>query len=214
MTINKLVMAGLACAVLAGCGGSSDPALTPREAFLADGRDFRAESRRLGFLQDTTARYMPSVGTVTYTGSSEVVVDTAAETTFMYGDATMTADFAAETVTGSMSNFIGGTGPAADVPGDAALDNLVSYAGTLNLSNGDIGDADASDISANFGGTLTGGGNTFVFEGFMFGVFKGNPAMGGAPNIQGALVESASALTTVTANGVVADGAVGFEVSK
>jgi hypothetical protein len=38
--------------------------------------------------------------------------------------------------------------------------------------------------------------------------------MGGAPNIQGALVESAPDLTTVTANGVAADGLAGFQVSN
>ena len=215
--ISKPVIAAMACSgllVLAGCGGSSEPALTTREAFTADGLAFVDESERLLALQDTTARNMPTVGSVTYTGSSAVVVDTATETTFMLGDATMTANFAAGTVAGSMSNFVGGTGPSGDDPGVDALDNLVSYDGALTLSNGDIGDADASDISAAFGGTLIGGGTTFVFDGFMFGVFKGNPAMGGAPNIQGAVVESAADLTTITANGAAASGLAGFEVSQ
>jgi hypothetical protein len=44
--------------------------------------------------------------------------------------------------------------------------------------------------------------------------FQDIALMGGAPNIQGALVESAPDLTTVTANGVAADGLAGFQVSN
>jgi hypothetical protein len=215
--LNKLAIAGLACygiSVLAGCGSSGDPGPTTREAFIADGQAFAAESDRLELLQDTTSLNMPTIGAVTYTGFSAVVIDTGTVSTFMIGDATMTADFAAGTVTGNMSNFVGGTGPTADEQGEEVLNSLVSYNGSLVLSNGDIGDADASDITASFGGTLTGAGNTFVFDGVMFGVFKGNPAMGGTPNIRGALVESSSSLTTTTANGIVAEGSAGFVVGK
>ena len=215
MQRSKLfIAAGVTFGFLAGCG-SGDPSPTMREEFENDGEAAFAMAERLDALQDTTALNMPTIGAVTYTGTSAVVVDTASQTTFMIGDATMTADFAAGTVSGNMSNFVGGTGPSTDEdPSDAVLDNLVGYAGTLDLRNGDIGDADASDITAGFGGTLTGGGNTFVFDGVMFGVFKGNPAMGDAPNIRGALVESSEPLTTITANGATADGLAGFVVSK
>lgn len=199
---------------LAGCGGSNESALTTREAFIADGQAFVAERERLEALRDTTTLNLPTVGEVTYTGSSALVVDTATETTFMIGDATMTADFAAGTVAGAMSHFVGATGPSADDPGDDALNNLVSYDGTLDLRNGVIGQIRGNDILTDFGGTLTGGSDTFTFDGLMVGVFKGNPAMGGTPNIQGALVESDDGEIAITANGAAASGVVGFEVSK
>jgi hypothetical protein len=204
------VTVGVSLSVLAGCG-SSDGANAPtlREQFLAtvaegDAISDRYQPPRLA----TTPLNMPDTGQVTYNGASGVIVETPTSITLLAGDARVVADFATNTLSGNMSNFIGVTGPNTDDPSEEVLDSATAYTGELSVTNGVIGSIVASGVAADFGGTLTGQGNVIVIDGTMIGQFFGNP------NPVGLLMNSNEATTTTTLNGVAVTGTAGISAER
>ena len=190
-------------AALAGCGSSTATSDRDQfEALVARGEaisDRYAPPRLV-----TTPLNMPDTGSATYTGVAAVVVETPATMTVLAGEASIVAEFGTNTLSGSMTNFIGVSGPNVENPPDAVLDGATPYAGTLAVTNGTIGSIVASGVSADFAGSLTGGGNVIVMNGTMIGQFIGNP------NPLGLLMQSNDGTSTTTLNGAVVDGTAGL----
>lgn len=193
---------------LNACGSSGEgmtPTPTPydpaRAAFLTAGTDALAQFTRLDGRLPTNDRNIPDVGQVTYSGASLISVDTATESTLLIGQASVVADFTANSMSGSMSNFVGGTRPVGAAP-DAATTDYARYDGSLTLDNGIIVSVGPIDFVVDFSGTLTGNGDQIVLSGTMPGEFRGNPG------IAGVLAETP--LGSATVNGVATDAIVGF----
>lgn len=154
---------------------------------------------------------MPTTGTATYTGYAAVAgnYDNAVTTQpniVAVGTAELSADFGTGSLSGSATNFVGGPfGPPDPKTGNRTPTAKVQYyAGTVTVSNGCIGTANGCSnvtqpyqVSANYKGTLTGGGNTVAVSGQALGDFKGTSAQG---------VTLLTNTGTVTLNGAKVDG--------
>lgn len=159
-------------------------------------------------LPNTAFTGMPASGTATYNGYALLAINRDATVSGqprlgVEGTATMTADFANHAISGSATNFVGGsvTGqdPTTGYYTPAGPANY--YAGTIQITNGCIGNtAGCSGVtrpnqySAQFSGALNGEGNSIVTSGSLLGDFKGTP-------IQGVTAITQTATTTV--NGTV-----------
>lgn len=183
MSGRGIVLLGVVGVIgLAGCGGSGSTSFA--DAFAARSDANNAMLGRLNSKPNTSFVGMPTVGSATYNGYAVIkhtngVIDDAQ----FLGDAQITADFGAGTVSGQASNFEGwhNDGP------------LGSYAGTVTLSGGVIGMSRPNDLGAFINGTLVQGPDTIVISGGMFGDFKGTPILGAVTQID--------AQSTMTING-------------
>jgi hypothetical protein len=198
-------MAGVG--MLAGCGGGGSSAVPPtaqsdpaayfnqvvgpgytadRVALVGD-----ANTGAVG-LPNTAFDKMPAAGKATYTGYALVGVnrngaDPTGPKLDLQGTATLSADFAANAISGQATNFVGtSVGTQNPTTGEYPLTGPAqTYAGTINVTNGCIGVAAGcanvtrpNQFSAGFGGTLTGEGNTVDLSGSLLGDFKGSPIAG------------------------------------
>lgn len=163
---------------------------------------------RLGAFSNTafsgTPSEFPSTGTAAFSGYAVAVLDTAVTADLidalgsgddprllLVGTATLDADFAARTITGSARDFFGKDG------GDFG-----DYDGTVSFLDGQIGISSSAsgsrpnDVRFRYVGTLTGQGNDVVLSGNADGKFKGTPIRGliasdlGSGNLNGAATPS------------------------
>jgi len=150
MTSVRLITAGLMIAGLSACGGGSTGGGASSAASfqdLFDQADAIADATNT--LQYTDPTTLPTGGSATYTG---VIVVDAADLDRAAGTLALTANFANNQITGSVSNVV-----------TEAEDSLV---GTLSITNGSIDRA--ADVESDFTfdadltGTLT--DDTFTYE--------------------------------------------------
>lgn len=176
----------LATLALGACSDSGLTAVgqagtgTPQEVFATADAEFAAIDTRLAGLFNTAfvpplIVGMPDMGTATYTGGTRLTLATAGQPTQVFGAASLTADFAADTISGTVTNFIG-----TDRTGNAAL-----YSGNLTLAGGVIGAGVPNNFSIGYSGALTGNGEAIALTaGLIEGKFKGDSA-GGPLGIRG-----------------------------
>ncbi len=156
---------------LAACGGGggsggSGAGVDPRLARL----DIY-EAQKLRVLGDpgagvmgmavTEAMDVPTGGVVGYTGAATIRVQSATPV-ILYGDATVSVDFDTTSATGQMDNFFGTTVGGA----------VANYGGVITLS----GTETAQDLTLDYAGALTAGGDSLAFDGTLQGMFLGPTA--------------------------------------
>lgn len=198
---------------LAACGGSGGsstgvageppilpPSATPSEAFGFSDTGYTQRTAALGARSNTAfvaplIEGMPDSGTAFYDGLVRVDLNTTGADTILFGQARVEADFDAQSLSGDVSDVVG-----RDSGGDVA-----AYAGDLALTNGDIGVNRPNDFTLDYGGTLTGNGETIALSGTLAGDFKADP-------ILGLLGSDTSPIATVDGLGVT--GAVGMAVNS
>lgn len=192
---TAILVAGAAF-TLSGCSGIS---LAKKAAKFEEMYD------EVTTMADTTGATMPTTGAATYSGSTMIGADFGGDDNVaMFGDADLTADFAAGSVNGTLSNFSGliltdAEREAAD-NGNIDLMTLLKSAKSLK---GDVAISNAGGISGTtFGttaaGTLTVGGEEYTVAGAVDGQFKGDAAS--------ALYASEGAGFTVSRDGDAATG--------
>ena len=161
-----------AAVLLSGCapqGGGSGVSFT--QDALAGAKAFSD----LGSLPDTATASMPTTGSATYSGGTEMRFFSAAgESYVLIGDTSVSVDFSGGTLSGTMAGFRGGVAPV----GAAYPVTAADYSGSIGISNGTIGATRPSGIAASFDGSLTGAGNLITANGGLLGDFKGSPVQG------------------------------------
>ena len=211
--------------MLSGCGGGdstpvtaqSDPAayfntvLKPGYDSLNATLTGYGTSPATTGMANTAGLNLQKSGTANFTGFAALSVNAAGAVATspslgMEGTATMAANFSTETVTGSLTNFVGTSVTPAPASSTAPLvftKAPVNYAGTLTLT-GCIGTTNCTGptgvttFATNLTGTLTGENNTIVMNSTGAGQFKGTVASTGAP--KGAVIDGVRSIDTV--NGV------------
>ncbi|MFQ1700572.1 hypothetical protein ACJ5NV_08250 [Loktanella agnita] len=159
-----------ACGGGGGSGGTGGSGMDPRL-----GRLDVYESQRMRVLGDPDAgatgmaptpdAAMPDVGSATFDGFVIMQVEPTGSILGLVGDATVTVGFGAAAISGRMDNFFG-----RETGGDIA-----NYSGTISIDGGTIGVAQANAVTLDYGGVLSGPGDTLVVGGTMDGAFLGNP---------------------------------------
>lgn len=225
--------------VLAGCGGgggsggtaSTTPpaptAQTDPDAYFTSVIEPGYDSYReylsgdsykgtTGLYNSTTAA-IPTSGTATFKGYAELGMNldnsaTTAPRLGVEGTATITADFAKQTLSGSATNFVGTTvGNMNTTTGKYPFTGPANYyTGTIAITNGCIGTApgcmsntNANQFTADFAGTLNGSGNTMIASGQVQGNLKGTPLKG---------IATTTSTGTYTTNGISVPGNFAFFV--
>lgn len=179
-----------ACAVmvslslLGACGGADTgfiptptptPTLTDLQRFTNKSNAFSDRLDRIDEMFTSSAATMNrSTGTATFTGEAGLIVDptfvgqnlVGAGTTVV-GDANINVNFQNDSISGSLTNFIG-----AD-----RRENVDTYTGSIRINNGVIGANSPEQVTANYSGTLRGNNETVVVGGELFGSFSGNPGV-------------------------------------
>lgn len=114
----------------------------------------------IGALPPTLSIEMPTSGTATYTGYATGEIEVSAVLTdVIIADASLTANFGAATISGSLDNF--------------EASSLATMSGSLMLSSGSIvSSAFASDVD----GVLAYGADTITIDGVLIGGFVGASA--------------------------------------
>ncbi len=207
-------------ALLAGCGGGGATLPTPQsdpDAYFSQVVGPGYDATRLLLdgdgttanpgLGNTAFTRMPTKGSATYTGFALLGVnrdgtDATGPRLGLEGTASLTADFAQSTITGQVTNLVGGsTGPFDSTTNKYPLTGPAQYyAGTIDITNGCIGKTTCANVTrpnqmaADFSGTLTGEGNTITTNGVLQGDFKGNP-------IKGIAAQAISGTLTVNGKG-------------
>lgn len=161
-----------------GGGGSGFNIPDPTLADLPPGVDaraalFTAASDRLDARSNTAfiepyIEGMPSSGSAEFVGILYALSATPGENTELYGQANVTAYFGSGTMSGIVSDFWG-----LDRTGSEAF-----YAGTVNLTNGDIAVDRRNDFTLDYSGDLSGNGEAVSLSGTLDGDFKADPILG------------------------------------
>ena len=156
-----LVLHGLA---LAGCGSDTgDGGTTPP----VDYGQYQSQAATLhntwdGIAQSDPAN-LPLSGVANYSGVMTITVETGAGDLGMAGEINLQSNFTTNSLSGNARYFLD--------------ENSVAYSGVLAITGGVldrsavIGTDDT--FSANFGGTITGGGDAFGLSGDLLGDFYG-----------------------------------------
>ncbi|MCG3266478.1 hypothetical protein [Yoonia sp. I 8.24] len=155
----------------AGCGGGGggddpgsgiDPRVARLDAF--DAQRIRVlgdvETGAIG-MAPTPDAAIPVTGAADFDGFATIRVENPSAPLVLYGDTLVTVGFDTGDATGAMSAFFGTN----------ATGEVVDYAGEIAIDAGRI----ATDVSLDYGGVLTEGTNTLVFDGTMTGAFLGDP---------------------------------------
>lgn len=189
-----LVVAGLSAIGLAGCEGFEflDPAAVEYRALQDETRALRSS---INGLPVTPAIDIPLSGTARYDGTALIALQTLVPSELI-GTASITADFARDTVSGSMTDF----------HGTVSGGRVTAFEGELAISKGVIDVVPEHDITAKVDGRLTGGSNTLDVDATLEGNFLGTP--GGINQPPPAL----QANTTPTSNFTLNGNAVGGEM--
>ena len=125
--------------------------------------DFQSMTDRVT-AQSVTAS-MPVSGTATFLGHGAIITSIPGDELIVIGQASLNADFLNGTVSGDVTNFLGGDNVSTD-----------AFTGSIAITNGVIGNSGAASVEADFAGTLTGAGHTMVTSGTLFGDFVGTNA--------------------------------------
>ncbi len=159
---------GLFVAGCGGGGGGDDPGsgIDPRVARLDafDAQRIRVlgdvETGAIG-MAPTPDADIPVTGAADFDGFTTIRVENPGGPLVLYGDTLVSVGFDTGDATGTMSAFFG-TNAAGEV---------VDYGGEIAIDAGQI----ATGVSLEYGGALTEGTNTLVFDGTMTGIFLGDP---------------------------------------
>jgi hypothetical protein len=151
-----------------GGGGGDDPGsgIDPRVARLDafDAQRVRVlgdvETGVIG-MAPTPDLSVPVTGTAEFGGFATIRVENPDAALVLYGDTLVTVGFGTGDATGTMSAFFGTN----------AVGDVVDYAGEILIDAGSVGAA----VSLDYGGALTEGANTLVFDGKLDGTFFGDP---------------------------------------
>lgn len=199
-TVRFARLVGLGMLGVASCSDTDTPSdnLSPDGLFNILSTEFVGAEARLSARFNTAfippfIEGMPTTGTATYDGTMSVELDTAGDQTLLYGDAAVSADFGAGTLSGRVTDFVG-----RDHRG-----SVDTYDGSLALTDGRIAVQRPNDFRLDYGGTLTGNDSAIDLSGTIDGSFKGDP-------IRGLLGYDTDPLAVV--NGAIVDGAVGLAV--
>lgn len=182
----------LALIVLAGCSTT-----TEIDDGLADynnaARDYNALREDVLAMPLSTSVDMPTVGSATYNGQAILRADAA--DTALVGDARITADFSASTLSGNLNNFVG------TVDGSEYGD----FNGAIAIKGGEIGGASASALAGDIKGTLSNGDDRVTVNGGIVGNFRSD----GDINAAG-LTARDTAATDFLINGIERDADLGI----
>jgi hypothetical protein len=191
--IRPVVVAAALCIVLSGCGGGEGGDDAPAWEDLTDEARLTSVVQmadRLGALSNTafagTPSEFPVSGSATFSGYAIAAFDDAVTVDLiedldpnaeprllLLGNATLSADFGARTISGEATEFFG-----------REAGSFAQYDGTVVFRDGEIGVDGAlpgsrpNDIRFGYSGTLTGAGNEVVLDGDALGKFKGTPIRG------------------------------------
>ena len=156
-TLSTFALLGVAALSLAACGssGTSDLAQFDDEQALFDAID-NGELAEV----DTSTR----TGTATLNGAVGVDVSNEEQEVEVVGNLTITADFDADTATGTASDF-------GAYDGDGNLLDGGDLGGSMDVTNGAIS---GTDFTADLDGTLVSEGDDFTFDLTMDGGFYDN----------------------------------------
>ena len=179
---------------LAACGGGDGDSEPPQLGDADIRADFTAMQERLDGLFNTAFlppdNAIPTSGTAEFEGFVKVDITGATVPVDLTGVASITADFAASTLTGSATGFQG-------LEGGAVSD----YSGTIEFVDGRIGRSavplageQPNDVRLGYRGTLDGNGRAVALDGEALGKLKGSPIQG--------LVASSAPGETVRLDGV------------
>ncbi len=171
-----------ALVVLAGCSAAPDGSSgeAPPGSFAAYQVQKAALAARWGGVAATLPSDLPHAGSARYSGVMSLRLESAGGDLPVHGALTLDVAFASSSLTGVAQGFVGQGG--------------TSYSGSLSISNGVIDrTADPSvsySFSANMGGTLSGGGDSFAISADLNGDFLG-PSHGGVTGpVAGSAVSS------------------------
>ena len=158
------------------------PGVASRATLYNDATADLAARHNTAFVGPDVIEGIPDSGEVDFLGLLYVNADTPGNATELYGQANLTANFSSSTMSGTLTDFFGTDRTGAE---DA-------YSGTLAVTNGAIGKpalAQVNDFAFDYGGTLTGNGESVALSGTIDGKFKADPMRGllgsdGSPTLQ------------------------------
>lgn len=164
--MGKLMMTAAALAVLALAGCDEFVIVDdPTDDYLALQDETRSLRTAIAGLPVTEAIDIPLSGSATYDGTALIALSTAAVGSELIGDAIITADFAADTIGGSMGGFYG----------TIAGGPVTAFDGEIVISKGLIDVIPEHDMTGKIDGTLSGGVNELVVNATLEGNFLGDP---------------------------------------
>jgi hypothetical protein len=174
---------------LAGCGGGSSgsttaASTTPSDAATAYQSAFSgmvATHDALTDLSNSAFTAIPKTGTARFKGYVNFTSTASDYKTVMslLGDAQLTADFSKASISGTATNFVKVTQQTAPHRAILAADRA---AGTLSITQGQIGVGVANDVQMEISGTLKTPKETIEVLNTLGGKFVGSPIRGLAAN--------------------------------
>lgn len=158
----RLTIALMALPVAAALAGCEDVRPEIDERLAAS----QAMANRLAAQGDTVV--MPTSGTARYDGYGLLSATSSPDDVAVIGTATVNANFASNTLSGTVGDFVG--------QDDENVDQR--FSGSIALTNGIIGVGTASGIEMDYSGVLEGNDDSIVVDGVMTGAFAGTGAAG------------------------------------
>lgn len=199
---GRIVAAGLALGLLAGCDGDFDFDSGLEADFAARLAENEAMVARLEAGTAPDAGQMASLtGSVAYTGTAGLRLDTAG-TSELAGLASLEADFDSDSWSGELTDFIGRLEDG----------EVQAFSGSLALGAGTIGGGSnpASELNGTLAGLLTGTeGDTVAVNGGVTGNFVNL-----APLLAAGLLLEDRAGTGYLLNGAAVDGTLGVAAER
>ncbi|MGL4309126.1 MAG: hypothetical protein ACRCSU_01465 [Paracoccaceae bacterium] len=158
----RLTIALMALPVAVALAGCEDVRPEIDERLAAS----QAMANRLAAQGDTAV--MPVSGTARYNGYGLLTANSSPDDVAVIGTATVDANFASNTLSGTVGDFVG--------QDDENVDQR--FSGNIALTNGIIGFGSASGIEMDYSGVLEGNEDRIVVDGIMTGAFAGTGATG------------------------------------
>lgn len=205
-TAVKAALGMLALAGLAGCGGgtATNAALPTRAADPQAYYDqvlspnYKAQKAYLNgdtttgqaALPNTSYVGMPTSGTAAFNGYALLYANQGGGVAGVaklgvVGTAQLNADFGTSSMTGTLTNFVGGDVTTNSTGGYDFTKSPVAIDGSLTMTNGCIGNASGcpgvtrpNQFAGTFKGALTGDGHTVATDATILGDFRGTPIKG------------------------------------
>ena len=175
-----LTLAGFALiGGLTGCGGSSSNSPVTQYGVFYDA--YNSIDNNNVPANFTPENNMPNSGAVTYSGVGFVFYGVGASETQLLGETNIRANFGNDSLSGTMTNFVGGTGIG------TSAEQISGFDGTLSVT-GEVGTVAAgcnACLIGNLSGTLQGAGDTVQINSGILGDFYGtayNSIGGFTPN--------------------------------
>ncbi len=188
--------AGLAILTLTGCEEFTftEETTTAEDSYLALQDDTTAIRSQLDLLDTTDIASLPLTGTATYDGTALIALTTPTRDSELIGNASITADFATDILSGQMGGFYG------------SIDDgeVEAFDGNITISKGLIDRTDTTVIDAKVDGTLVGSTDVLDVNATLNGNFLGEPTfLDEAPD---GIELSATDTSVFTLNGDVVTG--------